>query len=134
MFTTRARRAGLAIWRSMRVRRWRRPGYTSTASPVIVGGCGRSGTTLMRVILDTHPSICCGPESHLFLPHLPAPAKLAQRFGLSQTDVATLLATSATQAEFIDRFFARYAEVRQKPRWAEKTPRNVLHLDYLFEH
>ena len=88
----------------------------------------------MRVILDTHPGICCGPESHLFLPHLPSPARLAQRFGLSETDVATLLAASASQAEFIDRFFARYAEVRQKPRWAEKTPRNVLHLDYLFEH
>jgi hypothetical protein len=124
----------LSFWRALRVRRWRRSGYTSTASPIIVGGCGRSGTTLMRVILDTHPRICCGPESHLFLPHLPASAKLARRFGLSEGNVAALVATSASQAEFIDRFFAHYAETREKPRWAEKTPRNVLHLDYLFEH
>ena len=28
-----------------------------------VGGYGRSGTTLMRAILDVHPSIECGPET-----------------------------------------------------------------------
>lgn len=30
---------------------------------VQVGGYGRSGTTLMRAILDVHPSIRCGPET-----------------------------------------------------------------------
>ena len=31
--------------------------------PVFLGGEGRSGTTLLRVMLDAHPSIACGPES-----------------------------------------------------------------------
>ena len=31
-------------------------------SPIFIGGAGRSGTTLLRVILDSHPEICCGPE------------------------------------------------------------------------
>lgn len=32
---------------------------------VFVGGMARSGTTLMRVILDSHPKIKCGPETHI---------------------------------------------------------------------
>jgi hypothetical protein len=116
------------------VRRWRRPRYVSSATPIVIGGCGRSGTTLMRVIFDTHPRICCGPESRLFLPHWPSFKKLAARFGLPETTVRELLTRSGSQAEFIEQFFASYSESRQKPRWAEKTPRNVLHLGYVFEH
>lgn len=88
----------------------------------------------MRVILDTHPRICCGPESRLFLPQLPSPVKLARRFGLPPARVTELFDTCGSQGEFIDRFFAVYSESREKPRWAEKTPRNVLHLDFVFEH
>lgn len=95
----------------------------------------------MRVIMDTHPRICCGPESRLFLPFAPSlkkgrftPAKLGDRFGLPKSVVAELFATSASQAEFIDRFFTAYCESRSKPRWAEKTPHNVQYLGYIFEH
>uniref|UniRef100_A0A5K3EF79 Protein-tyrosine sulfotransferase n=1 Tax=Mesocestoides corti TaxID=53468 RepID=A0A5K3EF79_MESCO len=35
---------------------------------IFIGGYPRSGTTLMRVLLDVHPSIRCGPETHI-LPH-----------------------------------------------------------------
>ncbi|EUB63057.1 Protein-tyrosine sulfotransferase A [Echinococcus granulosus] len=50
------------------------PSNTDTASlsnePLIfIGGYPRSGTTLMRVLLDVHPSVRCGPETHI-LPHI----------------------------------------------------------------
>ena len=34
---------------------------------VWVDGQARSGTTLMRVLLDAHPDINCGPETNIFL-------------------------------------------------------------------
>jgi hypothetical protein len=140
-FVRKIQKKGQAAWGFLQARRWRRPAYTSAASPIIIGGCGRSGTTLMRVIMDTHPRICCGPESRLFLPHVPSPSegrftpgKLGSRFDLPEDLVTELYVNSTSQAEFIDRFFGAYCESRKKARWAEKTPRNVLHLDYIFEH
>ena len=38
------------------------------SSPIIwIGGYARSGTTLMRVMLDGHPEINCGPENFLLM-------------------------------------------------------------------
>jgi len=39
--------------------------------PVFIGGCERSGTTLLRVILDTHSNIHCGPEAKIIAKTVP---------------------------------------------------------------
>ncbi|CAF0708774.1 unnamed protein product [Brachionus calyciflorus] len=45
--------------------------YSNTVEDriIFIGGSGRSGTTLMRVLLDVHGSVFCGPETKL-LPSL----------------------------------------------------------------
>jgi hypothetical protein len=115
---------------------WRMRGssYVSTAAPVVVGGCGRSGTTLMRVILDTHPGICCGPESGILRPGVLKARKLANRFDLDAGEVRRLARGCRSHPEFVDRFFAAYAARTGKPRWADKSPQNVQRLGYLFRH
>ena len=35
-------------------------------NPILIGGCGSSGTTLLRVLLNAHPKIHCGTELNLF--------------------------------------------------------------------
>ena len=39
--------------------------YNGSADLIWVGGCPRSGTTLSRAMLDAHPDIRCGEETHI---------------------------------------------------------------------
>lgn len=35
-------------------------------NPILIGGCGSSGTTLLRKMLNGHPNLACGPEMSVF--------------------------------------------------------------------
>lgn len=48
-----------------------------TSSPVFIGGENRSGTTLLCVILDSHPALVCGPELDFLEPENLGPHVLA---------------------------------------------------------
>jgi protein-tyrosine sulfotransferase len=107
--------------------------YLSERNHVVIGGCGRSGTTLVRVILDSHPNICCGPESQVFLPDPLDLGRLQEKFKLPDGQLWAAYDSSRSRAQFVDLFADICAATAEKSRWAEKTPRNVLHIDYLFE-
>jgi hypothetical protein len=132
----RSARRVAGAWRRRRLERWREAPFVSEADPIVIGGCGRSGTTLLRVMLDSHPRIACGPESALlhepFQPH--RAGWLAGRFGLDEGLVRELLRGSGSQAEFVDRFFEAYRRSTGKPRWGDKTPRNVNAIAWVFAH
>lgn len=117
----------------MRWWRRRRARYVSTAAPIVLAGCQRSGTTLLRVILDSHSHIACGPESSLLTGSF-LPDKLAARFETPIAEIWQLHRQTPDHAEFIDRFLTRYAQHRGKRRWAEKTPQNIRHLDWIKHH
>src|ERR671915_2561049 len=113
-----------------------------TPAPLVVG-MNRSGTTLLRMMLDAHPELTIPPETH-FVPDLIDVEKrdgaspelfteviTSQRewgdFGFDEEDllerfrqVQRLDAGSAIRA-----FFELYAERQGKPRWGDKTPRYV---------
>jgi len=109
--------------------RWRAPfvgaGIPSAISPIVIGGCGSSGTTLLRRMLDRHPAIFCGPESRLFTPRTGALADLAHRFGFPAAQVQGWHDESPTREEFIERFQAACLAMSGKTVWAEKTPENI---------
>lgn len=118
------------------VARWRRrraSRYVSAQSPVILGGCPRSGTTLLRVMLDSHPHLACGPETSLLTGSV-LPAKLTAKFDIPALRIRQLRQTAQDHAHFIELFFNCYLELRGKQRWADKTPQNVRYLDYIFRH
>ena len=111
-------------------------------APFVVG-MNRSGTTLLRMMLDAHPQLTIPPETH-FVPDLIKVARegaatpeallkviVAQRewgdFGLTEKELLerfrALQPLDAWDA--IRTFFDLYAERVGKPRWGDKTPRYV---------
>jgi hypothetical protein len=100
------------------------------AAPIFVIGSPRSGTTLLRLILDSHPDISCGEETH-FLRDLEAIVgrdwDLVSTYGLGRDwwlgQIRDLY--SGFQAEVLRR--------SDKRRWAEKDPTYTLHLGFIDE-
>lgn len=105
-------------------------------------GVPRSGTTLLRTMLDSHPNIACGPEFSLLSENVSriwernwpciesfskdqVALQIFHNFGFSSQDIHKFVAV------FIDTIFSEYARRRNKKRWAIKIPRTVEKIDYL---
>jgi Sulfotransferase family len=108
-------------------------------APFLVG-VGRSGTTLLRLMLDSHPELTIPPETH-FVPELieecrrqaRAPEQLAELitsarqwgdFGLDREELTARLrdADPLDAGNALRAFYGLYAERAGKPRWGDKTP------------
>jgi Sulfotransferase family len=114
--------------------------------PVIVLGVRRSGTTLLRVMLDRNPALAVPDESY-FVPQLarrhrgtvdpPSFVDDLRRlptlvdWGLSPEVVTRRLRAGMTTGEAISAVFEAYAAERGKPRWGDKTPLYMQHLPLL---
>lgn len=95
--------------------------------PIVVAGCHRSGTSLVRRILDSHSRIACPPEAQLLEPLANVLThEFAERgFAGIGVDVDRAAAELGAVAE---RWLRAYAEGKGKPRWAEKSPGTVRQL------
>lgn len=130
-----------------RLERKRRRGGRERQRPApFVVGMGRSGTTLLRMMLDSHPEVAIPPETW-FVPHViaafeggaPSPQRAVELlvahsswedFGLPTADVLDRLDQRAplTAAEVLRAFYEAYAQRVGKPRWGDKTPPYALEM------
>jgi hypothetical protein len=103
----------------------------------------RSGTTLLRMMLDAHPDLTIPPETHF----VPALIKACKAEGATADDALTAMKSAREWGDFqfsdeemlarlnalpvlrpgpaVRTFYEAYAERQGKPRWGEKTPTYV---------
>ena len=101
-----------------------------TASPIFIIGVHRSGTTLLRLVLDSHSRIAVPRESVFLLPLSDMLRTESALQGLSALGFETEH-VAVKLREFSDYFFNAYAAARGKPRWADKSPHYVECLDFV---
>jgi hypothetical protein len=100
--------------------------------PVFLIGCQRSGTSLLRRIVDTHPRFASPPETAFIVPLARVLHDGRSRRGFEGMGYDPP-AVRAALARFIAGFYASYARAQGKARWADKTPHHVDILDDLWD-
>jgi protein-tyrosine sulfotransferase len=101
-------------------------------APILILSCERSGSTLLRYMLDTHPEIACPGELVLgqFVRSLRLLLERTRGGGAGSEDTAAGWVRSEVNRTVHERM-ADYARARGKSRWAEKSPGNLEFLDEL---
>lgn len=101
-------------------------------TPIFIGGAPRSGLTLLRVILDAHSSISCGPDvGHVALSMTAADFE-ATLGGLHREHFFLEPATVRENfAQTIAAPMERRAQEHGKKRWADKTAFSILVFEQL---
>jgi hypothetical protein len=124
--------------------------------PVFVGGCPRSGTTLLRMMLNSHPDLAIPHETRILIDGYRRRAewgdlddaenrrrvarwvveRKVSRYRRLTEDanelVECMVAAQPTIGSVLSAGFRLYAERHGKSRWGEKRPSVVLNLDAVF--
>jgi hypothetical protein len=107
----------------------RSPTEEQAKPPIFIVGCHRSGTSLLRMLLDSHPDISAGAEeaSLSWLAHLDTDRwrTTLSNYGFSEDEWL------AAVRSLFEPLHVRYAESQGKNRWAIKCPQNALLLEYI---
>jgi hypothetical protein len=113
-------------------------------APFFIVGSGRSGTTLLRVMLASHPRITIPPETWFLVPltqQLPCSSPLDRQqvqraiqimtrhyrwpdMGMSEDELREQInrLTSPTLTNVVEVLYAKYLREEHAQRWGDKTP------------
>jgi hypothetical protein len=107
----------------------------SQAEGIIILGAPRSGTTLLRRLIDAHPRIACPGETNVFTAcgRFLRSERLADGTGIGILDGLSYAGFAADDVlerlrELAFSFHREYARRQAKPRWASKTAFDAFYL------
>ena len=100
-------------------------------APIFIVGSMRSGSTMLRLILDSHPRIAIGAETGFMggllatrrIPGWKHGAEWFGRIGWTEQEL------DARLREFYTGMFERHARSQGKARWGDKTPFHTSHVE-----
>lgn len=102
--------------------------------PIFIFSCERSGSTLLRFIMDTHPSVCS--PGQLYLGPLCQSLYTSAFYSIAQlkknsTESEKELVAIQEAKRIVSDMLERYAHEKGKNRWCEKTTLNIEYLSIL---
>jgi signal recognition particle subunit SEC65 len=108
--------------------------------PVFILTASRSGSTLLRFILDTHPDFACPPETMIAAACVPLLRSwdIMENAASGQQRLVSEPAQLPPEAielvrDVVDRLYGRYLARRGKPRWCDKSLDSILSAELLAE-
>jgi protein-tyrosine sulfotransferase len=114
--------------------------HDTCRDPVFILTGSRSGSTLLRFILDTHPEFACPPETMITAACLALLRSwdILENASSGRQRLVTeppRLPADAIQTvhDVVDRIYGRYLARRGKPRWCDKSLDSILNADLLAE-
>lgn len=127
--------------------------YDAIPRCFFVVGAQRSGTTLLRILLDRHSMVAIPPETAGMIPELHAHRDRYGRngrledvaafvgdlerhpgfrsWGISTDAIRSELGGATTLSQAIEAVYLTYAHLRGKKGWGDKTPQYVEHVQLL---
>lgn len=111
-------------------------------APIFIGGMFKSGTTLLRAMLEQHSQVASGLETYWFNYDWNDKScekmeenykKLSVFFEMPSKDLKALAETAHTPENFLDTLMGKVVVSSGKPRWAEKTPGNIANVDRIWK-
>lgn len=102
-----------------------------SSRPIFIVGSPRSGTTILRLLLDSHPNISCGPESKFLID---INNLVCDKYWHAVTEFGFDKSYwQLKNAQYFSDFQYEYAYKRGKKRWAEKTPAYSMNIETINE-
>lgn len=105
--------------------------------PVFILSCARSGSTLLRYVVDTHPEVCCPVELNLgaLCAHLRVAVggTLGEALDDDADEREKEQAVLAEVRQIVSGLMGSYATARHRRLWCEKSPSNVRYRELLHE-
>lgn len=141
-------RWGILFYRSWRIFFKRR--YRQIEGQIFIGGCSRSGTTLLGAILGAHSQCVCPPESHFKTGVLRSCRtedggidlqaalrfiRIHWRFKLWGLDIDPAQAPQSSYVDLLEWMVKQYAQARGLDGriWVDHTPENINYAPALLE-